>query len=130
MRARMELGTDLSAGVPCARQRSEPCQLGAGRCDAELARSEIDEHGDPGLDTDDRAEAVLVVGDLVIHRVALGRLRDRFWNVEGTTWQLAPGRGAERSHLLQYAPYRCEARDISAVGPRCLSRSRWHDLIA
>ncbi len=86
------------------RLASEPHQLGAGRLDPELVRAEIDQHGALAFDTDDSAEAVLVVGYLVAHRVALGGRGGRFCNLEGATWQLAPGPGAKRSHYLQYAP--------------------------
>ena len=49
-------------------------QLGAGRSQALVVRPEINEHADSLLNTDDRAEAVLVVGHPVIDRVTLGLL--------------------------------------------------------
>lgn len=83
---------------------SEFGQLGAGRLDALLVRTEIDDQGDPVLDPGDRAEPVSVVGDLIIHGVNLGRRADWLWDVERAAWQVAPGRGAERGHHHQYAP--------------------------
>src|SRR5437868_6835050 len=50
---------------------SELDQLGAGRSQALLVRPEVNKHAHPLLDTDDCAEAIFVVGHLVIDRVSL-----------------------------------------------------------
>jgi hypothetical protein len=60
-------------------------------------------HGDSVFHTSDRAETVLVVGDLVINREAL-RGRRGIGNVKRTGRQMAPGHGAVRAHCYQYVP--------------------------
>ena len=65
--------------------------------------AEIDDQGGSLFDTSDRAETVLVVGDLVIYREALGRWLG-IGSVERTGCQVTPGRGAVRAHCHQYAP--------------------------
>jgi hypothetical protein len=93
--------------IACARGPapgvSELGQLGARCQDAPHLGAEIDEHGGSVFDTGDRAEAVLIVGDLVIYREPLGR-RLGLGNTERTGCQVAPGRGAVRTHCYQYAP--------------------------
>src|SRR5439155_12830630 len=86
--------------------RSELDQLGAGRSQALLVRPEINKHAHSLLKTDHCAEAILVVGHLVIDRVSL-RLAGRhggLCNVERATWQGAPRKSAVRVHCLKYAP--------------------------
>jgi hypothetical protein len=76
-------------------------------------RAEIDNHRLVGLDQDDRTEAVLVVGHLITNGELLdGRIHVQ--DIEGTSGQEAPGRGAGRLHHYQYAPR-------SATGPSFLS---------
>jgi hypothetical protein len=60
-------------------------------------------HSDSVFHTSDRAETVLVVGDLVINREAL-RGRRGIGNVKRTGRQMAPGHGAVRAHCYQYVP--------------------------
>jgi len=55
------------------------------------------------IDADDLAEAVRVVGNLILQGVLLSRRRGG-WRAEGTGGQVAPGRGAGRLHYYQYAP--------------------------
>src|SRR4029077_7473640 len=82
---------------------SELGQFG-GRCrDALYVGAEIDEQCGSLFDTGDRAETVLVVGDLVVYREALGR-RLRFGSVERTGCQVTPGTGGVRAHCYKYAP--------------------------
>ena len=54
--------------------------------------AEVDEQGGSLFDTGDRAKTVLVVGDLVIYREALGS-RLRIGRAERTGGQVTPGRG-------------------------------------
>jgi hypothetical protein len=97
---------------------SESGQFGAGRLDALLVGTEIDDQGDPVLDAGDRAEAVLVMSDPIVHRVRLSRRVSGFWNVEGAALQVAPGPGAERGHQHQYAPTWPRRHARSAEGAR------------
>jgi len=60
-------------------------------------------HSDSVFHTSDRAETVLVVGDLVINREAL-RGRRGIGNVKRTGRQMAPGHGAVGAHCYQYVP--------------------------
>jgi len=88
------------SGAPSA--VSEPGQLGEGRQDPYLTRTEIDDQDSVILHADDPAEAVLIVSHLVLH----GELADSrsYGRGEGTCGQVAPGRGAGRLHYYQYAP--------------------------
>ena len=65
--------------------------------------TEIDDQRGSLFDTGDRAETVLVVGDLVVYREALGR-RIRVGSFERTGCQVTPGTGGVRAHHYQYAP--------------------------
>jgi hypothetical protein len=71
---------------------SEFGQLGARRHDPHAARTEIHHQSGVNLDADDPAEAVRIVGNLILHGELLSR-RDG-WGAEGTGGQEAPGRGA------------------------------------
>lgn len=61
--------------------------------------TEIDEHGNLVLDANDPAEAVLVMRHLVLHREGLNGADDNR-DVEGASWQVAPGSGAGCLHQL------------------------------
>ena len=65
--------------------------------------AEVDEQGDSLFDTGDCAQTVLVVGDLVACREALGR-RLRAGSAERAGGQVTPGTGGVRAHCHQYAP--------------------------
>jgi hypothetical protein len=65
--------------------------------------AEIDDQGGSLIDTGDRAKTVLVVGDLVAYREALGR-RLRVGRAERTGGQVTPGTGGVMAHCHQYAP--------------------------
>src|SRR5205809_4248411 len=82
---------------------SELGQLGRWCQDALDMGAEIDEHSDSVFHARDRAETVLVVGDLLINREAL-RGRRGIGNGKRTGRQMAPGHGAVRAHCYQYAP--------------------------
>jgi hypothetical protein len=60
-------------------------------------------HSDSVFHTSDRAETVIVVGDLVINREAL-RGRRGIGNVKRTGRQMAPGHGVVRAHCYQHVP--------------------------
>jgi hypothetical protein len=82
---------------------SELGQLGRWCQDARWTwEPEIDEYSDSVFYASDRAETVLVVGDLVINREAL-RGRRGIGNGKRTGRQMAPGHGAVRAHCYQYA---------------------------
>jgi len=82
---------------------SELGQLRAWHHDPHPVRAEIDDEGGVILDTDDPAEAVLIVCYLVLLRELLGRRSGRR-GAEGTCGQKAPGGGAGMFHHHQYAP--------------------------
>ena len=82
---------------------SEFVQLGARRQDPHPARTEIHHHGGVNLDADDPAQAVRIVGNLILHSELLSR-GSGGWGAEGTGGQEAPGSGAGLVHLFQYAP--------------------------
>ena len=71
---------------------SEFGQLGARRHDPHTARTAIHQQGGVNLDADDPAEAVRIVGNLILHGELLRRSDGR--GAEGTGGQEAPGRGA------------------------------------
>jgi hypothetical protein len=71
---------------------SEFGQLGARRDDPHTARTEIHQQGGVNLDADDPAEAVRIVGNLILYGELLRRSDG--WGAEGTSGQEAPGRGA------------------------------------
>lgn len=101
---------------------SELGQLGVRCREPLLPRTEINEHGDAVLDTDDTAQAVPVVRHSVLH----GELLDRRsgGDLEGACGQVAPGHGAGSFHYHQYAlarPIRgavCGTRLIAVPGGR------------
>jgi hypothetical protein len=82
---------------------SELGQLRARHRDPHPARTEIDDQRGVIIDSDDPAEAVLVVCHLVLLRELLGR-RSGGRGTEGTCGQEAPGGGAVRFHHYQYVP--------------------------
>jgi len=82
---------------------SELGQLRARHGDPHPARAEIDDQGGVILDTDDPAEAVLIVCYLVLLRELLGR-RSGGRGAERTCGQEAPGGGVGGFHYDQYAP--------------------------
>src|SRR5215831_13231683 len=84
---------------------SELGQLGRRCQDALYMGAEVDEQCDSLFDTGDCAETVLVVGDLVAYREALGR-RPRVGSAERAGGQVAPATGRVRAHCHQYAPAR------------------------
>jgi hypothetical protein len=86
-------------------------------------RAEIDEQGGSLFDTGDRAETVLVVGDLVIYREVLGR-RLGVGRFERTGRQVTPGRGGVRAHCYQYAPAGGTAGKKSSAWPGVSGRIR------
>ena len=88
---------------------SELGQLGVWCRQPLLPRTEINEHGDAVLDTDDTAQAVPVMRHSVLH----GELLDRRsgGDLEGACGQVAPGHGAGSFHYHQYAL----ARPIAAL---------------
>jgi Transposase IS66 family len=92
---------DISTGArpPAA---SELGQLGAWRRDPYPARTESDDQGGVILDTDDPAEAVLIVCHLVAHGEVLGR-RGEGRGAEGTCGQEGLGAGTGTFHYHQYA---------------------------
>ena len=92
---------------------SESGQLGAGCHDPDLAGTEVDHQGGVVFHADDPAEAVLVVADLVLQLVLLGR-RSGSRGFEGTGGQVTPGGGAGRFHHYQYAPQRSSSQRLGA----------------
>src|SRR6266487_2079441 len=119
-------GTPPAAALAPARRPltvSELGQLGVRCREPLLPRTEINEHGDAVLDTDDTAQAVPVVRHSVLH----GELLDRRsgGDLEGACGQVAPGHGAGSFHYHQYAltrrPIRgavCGTRLIALPGGR------------
>jgi len=101
---------------------SELGQLGVWCREPLLPRTEINEHGDALLDSDDTAQAVPVMRHSVLH----GELLDRRsgGDLEGACGQVAPGHGAGSFHYHQYAltrPIRgavCATRLIAVPGGR------------
>jgi hypothetical protein len=81
---------------------SEFGQLGARRRDPHAARTEIHDQGGVNLDTDDPAEAVRIVSNLIAHGELLRR-QSGGWGAEGTGGKVTPGRGVGWLHLFQYA---------------------------
>ena len=66
--------------------------------------AEFDDHRVVILDHDDPAETILVVGHLIANGERLnGWVHGQ--DIEGTSGQETPGRGAGRLHHYQYAPY-------------------------
>lgn len=65
--------------------------------------AEIDDQCGSLFDTGDCAKTVLIVGDLVVYREALGS-RLRVGSVERAGCQVTPGTGTVRTHYHQYAP--------------------------
>src|SRR6266516_40355 len=101
-----------------ARRRTalELGQLGGWCQDALHVGAEIDDHSGSLFDTSDRAETVLVVGDLVVYEEPLRRHRG-IGNLERTGCQVAPGPGAVRAHCYQYAPAWAASRQESPGRP-------------
>jgi hypothetical protein len=104
---------------------SELGQLRAWHRDPHPARAEIDDEGGVILDTDDPAEAVLIVCYLVLLRELLGRRSGRR-GAEGTCGQEAPGGGAGMFHHDQYAPRRSP---VPAAFPGGVRGRLGHDVI-
>jgi hypothetical protein len=91
-----ETARGLAWGSTTRSWPSEPGELGVRRVDPFGVRTEVDDHG-AVVDVDDPAEAIPVVGDLVVQ----GKLLDRplhMRSVEGTSGQVAPVRGAGWLH--------------------------------
>jgi len=74
-------------------------QLGARQYNPDTARTEIYGQGGIRLDTDDPAEAIGIVRNLIQHGVLLRRRSDR-WRTERTVGQVAPGHGVEPDTAL------------------------------
>jgi hypothetical protein len=96
---------------------SEFGQLGARRHDPHTARTEIHQQGGVNLDADDPAEAVRIVGNLVLHGELLRR--GDGWGAEGTSGQEAPGRGVGWLHPSSMRSFLTGCAGLTLAGAGC-----------
>jgi hypothetical protein len=96
---------------------SEFGQLGARRHDPHTARTEIHQQGGVNFDADDPAEAVRIVGYLILHSELLRR--DDGWGAEGTSGQEAPGRGVGWLHPSSMRSFLAGCAGLTLAGAVC-----------